>query len=193
MLGGKGTSSSTEWLEAGTQTWKTGPDLGIQFQWGCTIKISDTEVLLIGGFYTKKNIFKLDVNTNNLTSIGELQEERVGHACAIIDKNIVISGGENSNSTEIISLNDLQKSKLAGNLNQHRAYHKLIVSNINNKPTLLAIGGSYVEDEIWKFRDSIEVWNPITESWSLSDTLKLSEAKCCFGALSVPTSLICPP
>ena len=127
-----------------------------------------------------------------MTSIGELQEERVGHACAVFGTNIVISGGENSNSTEIISLNNLQNSRVAENLNQHRAYHKLVVSTVNNQPTLLAIGGSYVEDEIWKFRDSIEVWNPITESWSVSDTLKLSEAKCCFGALSVPTSLICP-
>ena len=82
------------------------------------------------------------------------------------------------------SLNNLQKSRVAGNLTQHRAYHKLIVSTVNNEPTLLAIGGSYVEDDVWKFRDSIEVWNSITESWSVSDTLKLSEAKCCFGALS---------
>ena len=189
--------TSSEWLETGTKTWRSGPNIGKLFRWGCTVKLSNTEVLLIGGYYTKERILKLDISSNDLTSIGKLQEGRYGHSCAVIDSNIVISGGKKSgseyhNSTEVISMKGLKNSKLVGQLNQQRAYHKLIVSTINNLPTLLAIGGIF-RDEKNKviYRDSIEIWKSITETWTLSNTLKLSQGRSSFGALSVPTSLIC--
>ena len=167
----------------------------------CAVKLSSTEVLLIGGFHKKKDIIKWDIKTNNLTSIGELQEGRYGHSCALIGDNIVIAGGKQISpgylsilsSTEIISLDNLSNSRIAGQLNQERVFHEMVVTMINNEETLLAIGGDYVlENKKSKPTDSIEIWDPISETWTLSDTLKLSEAKLAFRALSVPTSLICP-
>ena len=196
-LFGATSRSSSEWLAFGSRTWQNGPDLEKKFRSGCAVKLSNTEVLLIGGRYTKKRILKLDISSNNLTSIGELQEGRYGHSCALIGGNIVIAGGkkskyESNTSTEIMSLKDLNNSRLAGQLNQQRTFHKLIVTPINNEPTLLAIGGVTRFEKNSVSRDSIEIWDPITETWTLSNALKLSEAKYSFGALSVPTSLICP-
>ena len=71
-------------------------------------------------------------------------------------------------------------------MEQARYSHGLVVAYYNNQPTVLAIGG-------WPYTDSIEVWHPESKTWSLSNDLVLSEAKDDFGALSVPTHLVCPP
>lgn len=191
------------WLATGSKTWQSGPKLQPTFEFkdACAVKLSSTMALLIGGYWTQKKICKFDISTNNLTCIGELQVGRFGHSCAVLGNNIVVAGGrkhsfhiEYFSSTEIISLDNLHNPRLAGQLNIKRGFHKLIVTTINNEQTLLAIGGisnKGTEAEA-ENSDSIEIWDPLTETWTLSETLKLSEAKHSFGALSVPTSLICP-
>ena len=85
------------------------------------------------------------------------------------------------------------KSENAGNLNERRAHHGSAVAHVNGEPTLLAFGGFYHRNYRRKFRDSIESWNPETESWTISNDLKLSMGKESFGFLSVPANVICRP
>ena len=42
----------------------------------------------------------------------------------------------------------------------------MAVAHVNNKPTLLAFGGTSKEAGVWKYSDSVEIWNPDTESWT---------------------------
>ena len=49
----------------------------------------------------------------------------------------------------------------------------------------VAIGG-------YPYTGKIEKWDPESKTWSISSDLALSEAKAGFGALSVPTHLVCP-
>ena len=91
-------------------------------------------------------------------------------------------------STEIINLNDLTKAHTTGNLVQASFGHGLVVVHVDNKPTVLAVGG---ENGDYRYRDSIEMWNPTTETWTMT-SMKLSEPKRNFGILSLPTRLLCP-
>ena len=52
--------------------------------------------------------------------------------------------------------------------------------------------GKYYYQGGWHKMDSIEVWDHESKTWSLSSDLALSEAKGYFGAVSVPTGLVCP-
>ena len=57
----------------------------------------------------------------------------------------------------------------------------------------LVIGGHfYNQNSEWIITDTVDVWDPESESWTLSSELKLDKPKYEFGALSVPTRLICP-
>ena len=71
-------------------------------------------------------------------------------------------------------------------MNEVRAYHGLAVALVNNEPTLLAFGGSYYQNG-----DSIEIWNPDDETWTLANDMKLRETKNAFGFLSIPLHLLC--
>ena len=63
---------------------------------------------------------------------------------------------------------------------------KGVVKNNDNNKSIFS-----KENNGWKYRDSIELWNPDTESWTLSPDLKLSEERAYFGHLSVPSHLLC--
>ena len=143
-----------------------------------------------------KRVLKFNTNTKEFTNLGDdvLNQGRAYHACTRFEEKIFISGGYESgntlSTTEVIDLNDLTKAHTAGNLVQKRFGHGLVVVHVDNKPTVLAVGGGYYENG-WKHLDSIEKWNPTTETWTMT-SMKLSEPKLDFGILSLPTRLLCP-
>ena len=192
LFGGHGSQTTSEFLPNGSNTWQPGPDIPDGHYRGCSVKISDFEILLIGGYDTRKRIIKLNTETNEWTTLGELQEGIYAHACIVMKGKVIVSGGKKSNydyltSTEVISLNYPTSSRTVGNLNEARAYHGLAVAHVNNEPTLLAYGG----DSKYSYRDSIEIWNPDDETWTLATDMKIREKKKNFGFLSVPSHLSC--
>ena len=196
IFGGEGSRSSItwEWLPSGTNQWQNGNTIipGYGLREDCAVNIDDTNILLIGGGKTNKRVLKFNTNTKEFTNLGDvLNEGRYGHACQVFKNKIIISGGYRPgkylDSTEIINLNDLTTAYTAGSLVQAREFHGLAVVHVDNKPTFLAFGG-YAYN---KFFDSIEMWNPTTETWSMT-SMKMSEPKAGFGFLSLPTRLLCP-
>ena len=197
LFGGMDSRTTWEWLRlpSGTNQWQSGNTNipGIGDDRGCAVMINDTEILLIGGVLGNfKRVLKFNTNTKEFTNLGDvLNLERWGHACTLYEDQVFIAGGRDSSdntlkSTEIIKLNDLTKAHYAGDLVQARLGHGLVVVHVDNKPTVLAVGGfgnGYL--------DSIEMWNPTTETWTMTE-MKLSEPKYNFGILSLPTRLLCP-
>ena len=197
ILGGDNSFSQTtsEFLPTGSTTWQVGPNIPEGFTKGCAVKVSESELILIGGYRTRNRIIKLNVKTNVWTKLGELQEGRYAHACAVMSGKMIVLGGKKSNevilkSTEVISLDNLTISKYVGSLNQERGYPGLAVAHVNNEPTLLAIGGEFYQNGT-KYRDSIETWDPHSEFWTLSSDLKLDKKKYHFGFFSIPSYLLC--
>ena len=61
----------------------------------CAVPVSDTEILIIGG--TLGNITlvaeKYNIFTGDITSIPSSSAERFGHACALLNGEVYVSGG----------------------------------------------------------------------------------------------------
>jgi len=203
LFGGGPLSKTTwGWLPSGTNQWQIrnayfikswGGRYGLEISEACAVKINDIEILIIGGYENRKRVLKFNSNTKEFTNLGDdvLNQGRIRHACTLYENQIIISGGRISSfnglsSTEIINLNDLTTSHTAGDLVQGRYKHDLVVVHVDNKPTVLAVGG-YGKGLL----DSIEKWNPTTETWTMTE-MKLSEPKADFGILSLPTRLLCP-
>ena len=190
-----GDTSTWEWLPSGTNQWQIG-STSFSNPWdGCAVKINDNEILLISGRLPFKEM-KFNTNTKNFTKLGQvLNLWRTDHSCTRFEDKIIVTGGRSSifaasSSTKIIDLNNLSKARNAGNLVQARHNHGLVVVHVDNQPTVLAVGGEYY-DGGWIYLDSIEMWNPTTETWMMT-SMKLTEPKEQFGILSLPTRLLCP-
>ena len=188
-----------EWLPNESNQWQSGTTNipGIGYDRGCAVKINDTEILLIGGVGTYKRLLKFNTNTNEFANLGDvLNQGRRSHACTRYEEKIFISGGYGSgnilSSTEIINLNDLTKAHTAGNLVQARYGHGLVVVHVDNKPTVLALGGGFSgPNGGLNSLNSIEIWNATSKTWRMT-SMKLSKPRIYFGILSVPTRLLCP-
>ena len=194
IFGGVHSRNTWEWLPSGSSTWVQGgniPDPG--FFSGCGVPISTNEILLIGGVVSTDRILKFNVETNEWTEMDEkLYQANYDHSCLLFKNNIIVSGGGVGymiDLTLIMNKDSLTVSKTS-NMNEKRREHGLVVAHYNNQTTVLAIGG------LTKFFNgetaSIEKWDPESEAWSIANDLTLSEARYSFGALSVPTRLLCP-
>ena len=193
IFGGDLSKTTWEWLPSGTKVWKNGGTIhGSGFKRGCAVQTSKNEIVIIGGLGTKNQVLKFNIESKKWTNYGNvLKQGRFRHSCVFFDNQIIVSGGYNSgdlSSTEIIDIHDLTTSKLKSNMVKARAWHGLVVAHVQNKLSVLAIGGK--SDNGYTYHDSVEIWNPTTETWTISD-MKLSEAKEQFGYASVPTHLVC--
>ena len=200
IFGGQLYPNTWEWLPSGSSTWVHGgsiPDPG--FEDGCGVQISSQEILLIGGLFSKSRILKFNVETEEWTEMDEkIQPGRFAHSCVVFKNNIIVSGGRDWTQRDLKSTQLFNKGNLTSSygsdMQQARMEHGLVVAHYNNQPTVLAIGGNQLETDSWErqYTDSVEVWDPESKTWSLSSDLAISEAKAGFGALSVPTHLVCP-
>ena len=80
----------------------------------CTVAVSDTEVVIIGGSFTGEKLFveKYNIFKGLVQKIPSSSVERLAHACARIGSDIYISGGiDNYNdlrTVEVLNLDTLQ-------------------------------------------------------------------------------------
>ena len=77
----------SKFLAKGSQTWTKGPKVPhIDFDGICGVKISEHELVLIGGEYNAQSnhhIFKFDTRTQQFERVGKLQESRFVHAYTV--------------------------------------------------------------------------------------------------------------
>lgn len=145
----------------------------------CTVAISDTSFLLIGGFWEAGDfIDQYDSQTGEWTRWQErLPEKRENMRCARLGGEVFLTGGYNrgSNSydgaTVILDLASRQFRR-GGDMTWEREGHGLSVLDSGR---MIAYGGSYYGDS------GVEEWQPETETWGLlQDTL--GEERASFGS-----------
>ena len=150
VFGGLDSPTTWEWLPNGSSQWEIGtnqiPSPG--FGYGCSVKISENVIALVGGSASLKRLLTFNVDTKEWKNYGNvLKQGRYHHACVTFNDQIVIAGGwsgsETLASTEVIDLQDLSTSTFSGNLNQARSTHGLVVTPIGNIPTIVAFGKLY--------------------------------------------------
>ena len=188
---------NTEYLTFGSETWEQIAEKipGYGLLMGCGAQISRNEFLVIGGFNTEDRVLRFTTNDNvwHNTSL-HLFEKRYNLQCISFNKKVIITGGFLNNkhlsTTEIIDFSeDELLIRKGGDLKEERSSHGMGIITISGVPTLIAFGGS---DPYHIFRDSVEIWNDASESWEISNSLRLEYRKYNFGFAMVPTDLLCP-
>lgn len=196
IFGGYTDSSKTtiEFLPFESSIWRSLlvkiPDPG--FHTGCAVKISDEELVLIGGIDTVNRVLSFNIKTNDWKEYRQLNQRRWGHNCAVFKEKIIIAGGwginhDNSNAfTEIIDLSTMQpRLPSEQSRDMMRTKGGLAVTTFEKKIALLAFGAATNPSKI------IHVWDPEDETWKKTNSY-LSEYKYAFGYAVVPRSMICP-
>ena len=112
--------------------------------------------------------------------------------CAKVgDGKVVIAGGWYGRTihqtTEILDLNTRTITK-GGKMATPRKFFHIISFKNNGGITTLALGGDDDDDNTL---NTVEEWNPETESWSTVET-RFREKRSVFGAVAAPKSLVCP-
>ena len=93
ILGGEDSPSTTDFLPKSSQEWIQGPiipDDGLHQ--GCSVRISDTEFVLIGGYHTWDRVVKFNIETSEWIPMPNLKIGRRHHGCAMTGKNIIVTG-----------------------------------------------------------------------------------------------------
>lgn len=191
IFGGESSPTTSDFLPKNNNgVWQAGPAIPNGFKWGCGLKISEEEILLIGGQGTEDRILHFNTRTNSFSTWeSTLQQGRRRHSCVLLNDLILVVGGRGDgnylSSTEIIPLaNGIPR--YGGNLNTDR-----------NSFGLATIGGHYKKaisfggyDDSNRF-STVEEWDEDTEEWKLAP-YSLEEEKNNFASLAVPPQMVCP-
>ena len=202
-LGGISCLSSSEFLANGTSTWQNGPKLPERAEFmdgGHGVAISETELVLMGGFvttyqkhdeteektyfdgYASNQIWKFNTITEEWHLIGNLKVARINHKAAYLNGKVIVSGGmsihdlEAMDSTEIFDPHHIDVvPNILGNLNVPRYKHGIGTILENGIHKIIVFGGFGGENNP-EHLDSIEQWDSEKKEWKLLKQ-KLSERR----------------
>ena len=93
IFGGEDYPTASDFLPKSSMIWVHGPDIpdeGIQH--GCGVRISDTELVLIGGYNTWNRVIRFNIQTSTWTSMPDLITGRRYHSCAFVNDKIIVAG-----------------------------------------------------------------------------------------------------
>ena len=123
IFGGSYSGTTSDFLPKFSNIWEVGPEIpGYGITDGCGVKISNTEIVLIGGYESMNRVLKYNTQTKEWSTMPNLIQGRRNHNCAIINDRIIVTGGWDGvnipylSSTEIIPLTTFIPI-LGGNLN----------------------------------------------------------------------------
>ena len=113
IFGGRHSKMTSETMTIGFNKWEESWEVPEGSKGSCAVKISDQEILFIGGVSTSSRILQLNLakepkNAWEVLPIN-LKTSRADMACAIFNSKVVITGGrdfagESMTSTEILDL-----------------------------------------------------------------------------------------
>ena len=189
IFGGGGKSKYTsEYLDSESQQWQRGPDIPSGMKFGCGVRVSETELVLIGGLSTLNRTIMLNIITNEWINLPvTLTQGRYYHSCALYNSKIIVAGGLDNggllSSTEIIDIHSWTLTH-GECLSSAKFNHGMAVMTWNNSLKLISFGGKKGSNE---YLDIIEIWDDKTNSWSELKDHFLSQPKANFGYTLAPS------
>ena len=203
LIGGAKVSNerTTDFLGYEAEQWTAGPDIPVDMDSPCAVRISERSFLTIYG----KNIREYQVDVSNPTSSSgwqspskfpQLQTFRILPACSKIGDKVVIGGGRNApngvtlRSTEILNLLTRTIS-YAGDMTSPREFFDMAKVWRNGQEIVLAFGGLSGGTEL----NSVEEFDTSSNTWTRP--LTLQENRVASSAVALPTDLfrldlVCP-
>jgi len=188
-LGGydSGARSSSEFLATGSSNWTPGPNIpGGGVHTSCAVKLSDTEFVILGGYYDRTQARVYSTTKKEWTEWTKLSEGVYGQSCLRLGDKIIIAGGADSSSrhsrkTFIFDIKTGSERKVAS-LKYPR--YGAGMETYGGKPVIL---GGY--DGSGRRSDG-EMWNMDTETWEEAD-IDLNIARNIFSLVSTSEDLKC--
>ena len=189
--GGSSSRGTFEYMTKGDTNWQTGNQyIPNGFESGCVIKISDEILYLIGGissasFYERRILAFNTTNQVFTTLSTKLITGRSEHSCEFIPNTnkVMISGGYNTGVyltvTEVL---DVTTGSISNGpaMNIKRSHHGSGIITVSGQDRLIVLGG-WDGSSFW---DSIELFNPQTNSWELMNE-SLTTPRFLFGYLTI--------
>ena len=186
--------TTSQIMKKGSGQWVAGPTPHREgtFKKACAAKISEEELLVMGGYprdkYGKK-VFKYNVQDKSWTKMDDLKTARYHHSCAMFQDGpssyVLVAGGHDGSaylsSTEIYYFNG---TSVEGKpMNKARAWFSLKFID-TPKPRLYAIGGSTGSE----YLNDVEFWDS-SQTWTYTSR-KMTSKKREIGSLVVPKSML---
>lgn len=168
-----GASSSVEVYLPNSKKFDVIADLPIQIQSHSATLLTDGKVLITGGHDGKKVLgmaFLFDPETNQFSQQGRLKVARMSHRVVLLSNGFVlISGGTGSNgetlaSAEIYEPETGRFRQLKHNMKKPRSSHELVLLNDGK---VVIIGGHQGRGQSLKVHQTLELFNPIGESFEM--------------------------
>ena len=191
-FGGVHSPETSEFLPTGKENWVQGPTIPKPgFEIGSGVRISDAELLLLGGRGSESRILKYNIENRQWTRLNDMIVRRSEHSSCVFDGKIIVTGGINALydekylRTEVIQLSDMT-SRLAGPHKIRRQNHSMAITTLGQKPVLVAFAGAT--------SSSVEVWDSKNEQWKYpyvheSGYVSLDAGRRSYvGCVSVPTA-----
>ena len=195
FIGGHSASHvrNSDFLAAGSLQWQKGPALPVDMRRPCAVTISATSFLAI----FDNDIREFDVAIAGPTSTDSWRDAsrwpklktRGGPrpGCAKVGQKVIIAGGANDGSTELLDLIDRSITS-TGNMAMPRRKFPIATVISGGKVRTFALGG-YISSTSTGV-DTVEEWVEESSTWKGADSL--TEARYGFGAVAVPRALVCP-
>merc|ERR1719369_1415995 len=189
ILGGSHSDQTSDFLPKNQTTWESGPAMPYQFTKGCTVKISEEQFAILGGYFSQNAVSVFDTTTSTWSTKQSLIQGRMSHGCSVINNKIIVAGGsyeggEVLDSTEIIPLTTWIP-ETGGKLNTARTSLSIVtVGGFYQR--LFAVGGHDYPNDF----STIEEWDEDNEEWKNSPN-KLQKGRSSAAAIAVPPSVLC--
>lgn len=121
---------NTEYLEAGSTTWKDGPALHSVHYGSCTVKISQSAFVVIGGYNSKRKVRQYNVTSKSWSYLPDLLSDRFMFGCVMVDvrapgkepvSGILVAGGRSptQQTAEFMSMETMKWQKTTNLINNH--------------------------------------------------------------------------
>jgi len=188
VLGGVNNAKrSSEILATGSTVWTQGPHIPGDGVWrSCVAKLSDTEFLILGGFYDRTQALFYNEEQGTWRRLPRLTAEVWGHGCVALGDIVLMAGGFSDNyiarRRTVIFDTKTGSSREVASLKYPRAYVDMVL--YGGRPVIL--GG---QDDSGNRSDG-EMWNMETETWEEAD-IHLNIARDSYSLMTMAEDIEC--
>lgn len=161
LLVGNAQFKTTEWYDAGSDTWNFAGNLNVARNSHTANLRASGHVVVAGGATLVNNTAKatetvedFDPATNQWTLLDPMKQARWDHSGTLLtmqgQEDIVWAGGRSTNGTVFATCERASPGKTCGDLNVPRTLHRALVVSVNGQERVMVTGGLEASGQVTK-------------------------------------------